>query len=85
MTSEWLEIPWRELSADALRGVIEEFVSRDGTDYGEVEIAFEIKVEQVQRQLERGDIRIVFDPETEGVTLVEARLLTAGSAAGRHG
>lgn len=85
MTNEWLEIPWRELSADALQGVIEAFVNRDGTDYGEVEVSFEVKVEQVQRLLERGDIRIVFDPETEGVTLVEARLLTAGSAAGRSG
>jgi len=65
-----VEIPLEELSASALRGVLEAFVNREGTDYGEVERSLEDKVADVMRQLKRGEACIVFDPETESVTLV---------------
>jgi uncharacterized protein YheU (UPF0270 family) len=32
-------IPVNKLSPEALQGVIEEFISRDGTDYGEMEVS----------------------------------------------
>jgi hypothetical protein len=67
---EALEIPYRELSSDALRGVIEAFVLREGTDYGETHHSLEDKVQQVLRQLERKEARIVFDPNTESVDIV---------------
>jgi uncharacterized protein len=63
-------IPPAELSADALRGVIESFVLREGTDYGEREYSLEQKVAHVRAQLERGQARILFDPESNTVTLV---------------
>lgn len=65
-----VEIPYRELSASALRGVIEHFVLREGTDYGAQEASFEGKIADVMRQLERREARIVFDPVTESVTLM---------------
>jgi uncharacterized protein len=68
--SEPIEIPHAELSAEALRGVIESFVLREGTDYGEREHSLEQKVAQVRAQLERGLARILFDPESNTVTLV---------------
>ena len=46
-------VPHSELSAAALRGVIESFVLREGTDYGERDVPHEAKVAQVLRQLER--------------------------------
>jgi uncharacterized protein len=49
--------------------VIESFVLREGTDYGEREYSLEQKVAQVRAQLERGQARILFDPETNTVTL----------------
>jgi uncharacterized protein YheU (UPF0270 family) len=64
-----VEIPYRELTAQALRGVIEAFVLREGTDYGERECSLEEKVAQVRAQIERGAARILFDPETRTVTL----------------
>lgn len=67
--AEPVEIPMEALSSDALRGVIEQFVLREGTDYGERETSFEQKVAAVWRQLERGDARIWFDPGSESVTL----------------
>jgi uncharacterized protein YheU (UPF0270 family) len=63
-------VPYTELSADALMGVIESFVLREGTDYGERDVAFETKVLQVRRQLERHEAEIVFDPQTETVGIV---------------
>ena len=62
-------IPHGELSAQALQGVIESFVLREGTDYGEREYSLEQKAAQVRAQLERGQARILFDPETNTVTL----------------
>ena len=65
-----VEVPHTELSGEALRGVVESFVLREGTDYGERDVAHETKVEQVIRQLERGDARILFDPLDSSVTIV---------------
>ncbi len=63
-------VPHTELSPEALRGVVESFVLREGTDYGERDVAFETKVAQVIRQLERGEARIMFDPVTQSVQIV---------------
>lgn len=68
-----LVVPHRELSAAALRGVLEAFVLREGTDYGEVEASFEEKVQQVLRQIERGEASIVFDAASETVGIVVTR------------
>lgn len=63
-------VPHTELSPDALMGVIQSFVLREGTDYGAQEVAFETKVEQVRRQLERREAEIVFDQNTESIDIV---------------
>ncbi len=63
-------VPHTELSTEALTGVIESFVLREGTDYGERDVAFETKVLQVRRQLERREAEIVFDPNTESIGIV---------------
>ena len=65
-----MEIPYQQLSADALRALIEEFVSRDGTDYGEQEVPFERKVKQVENLLRNGTVVIVFDSHTESCDIV---------------
>lgn len=66
-----VEIPAAQLSAQALRGVIESYVMREGTDYGEREFSFEQKVEQVMRQLQSGEARIYFDPDSETINIVK--------------
>jgi hypothetical protein len=63
-------IPHTELSVEALRGVIESFVLREGTDYGELDVSHEAKVQQVMRQLEHCEVRIMFDPADSSVTIV---------------
>lgn len=67
-----VEIPHRDLSDEALRGVVESFVLREGTDYGPRDYSLEEKIAAVTRQLERGEAVIVFDPETETVSIVTA-------------
>ena len=63
-------VPHGELSAEALRGVIEAFVLREGTEYGAHDVPLDDKVAQVLRQLERGEARILFDPATESIDVV---------------
>jgi uncharacterized protein YheU (UPF0270 family) len=75
-----ISIPHGELSAEALLGVIESFVLREGTDYGEREHSLEQKVAQVRAQLERGQARILFDPESNTVTI---EIVPAGQIARR--
>lgn len=69
MDQEPVEIPFRELSADALRGVIEVYVLREGTDYGQVAYSLDDKVALVLEQLRRNEARIVFNPNDESVSL----------------
>jgi uncharacterized protein len=71
--SEPIVVPHRELAADLLRAVIESFVLREGTDYGEREYSLDEKVARVIRQLERGEAQIVFDPDTESVDIAVRR------------
>jgi uncharacterized protein len=68
-TPEPVEVPYGELPADLLNAVIESFVLREGTDYGEKELSLEDKVARVIRQLKRGEAKILFDPESESVTI----------------
>jgi uncharacterized protein len=63
-------IPHSELTVDLLHAVVESYVLREGTDYGEREISLEDKVSQVIDQIKRGEADIVFDPETETVSII---------------
>jgi len=68
--NEALEIPWQKLNEDVLQGLLEELVSRDGTDYGEQESSLESKVAQLKAALEDKRAFIGFDPETETWSVV---------------
>jgi hypothetical protein len=63
-------VPYTELPADLLHAVVESFVLREGTDYGEHEIPLEDKVTRVLAQLKRGEAEIIFDPNTDSVTIL---------------
>ena len=65
-----VRVPAGALGPDALRGVIEAFVLREGTDYGPTELGLDEKVRQVRGQIDRGEAEIVFDPGTQTVTIV---------------
>ncbi len=69
-SDEPVEVPHTALSAAALQGLIEAFVLREGTDYGEREHSLAGKVAQVRAQLDRGEARILFDPRTRSTDIV---------------
>jgi len=69
----FVEVPFDALDEPTLVALIESFVGREGTDYGLVERNLAEKIADVRRELERGEARIVFDPETESVNIVPAR------------
>ncbi len=65
-----VEISEQMLSLQALDGIIENFVLREGTDYGLSEVSFETKARQIKDQLKSKKIRIVFDQASETVSLM---------------
>jgi len=67
---EGVEIPAARLTPEALRALAEEFVTREGTDYGAVERSFEAKVQAVLRQIHTGDAVILYDGVSETTHVV---------------
>jgi len=63
-------VPWQQLSPDALRGLVEEFVTRDGTDYGESEVSLERRVDQVMARLRSGEAVLLFSESTGECSIV---------------
>ncbi len=65
-----MRIPIESLTPDTLRRVVEEFVTREGTDYGMNTMEFDTKVEQVLRQLRKGEAKLMFDAESESCHII---------------
>lgn len=57
-------IPHDQLARDTLLNLIEEFVTRDGTDYGETEVGLSDRVAQVEARLNSGEVVILFSQNT---------------------
>ena len=68
-----VELSPDDLSPEALRRLVEEFVTRDGTDYGAIERSVEEKIAEVLVQLRSGEARLVFDTETETANIALTR------------
>ena len=67
---EIINIPFEALSADALLGVIDDYVNREGTDYGHRDYDLDQKREAVRRYLESGRASITYDPSTQTTSIV---------------
>jgi hypothetical protein len=65
-----IEVPYNQLNSDTLKALVEEFITREGTDYGQVEVDLETKVVQVVGQLKNGEAVIVFDEKSETCNIV---------------
>ena len=66
-------IPWQQLDPGTLTNLIEAFVLREGTDYGEQERSLAQKVDDVRRQLERGDVVLVWSELHETINIMPDR------------
>ncbi len=77
----FVEVPVTRLAPDTLTALLEEFASRDGTDYGARELSLEDKVAQLQSGLGAGRIKLLYDSESEHWDVLDAQqaaLLLAG-------
>ena len=63
-------IPYEKLSPEALKGLIEEFVTRPGTDTGYTSKTLEENVDMVMKQLKLGDVVVVYDKDSQTANLV---------------
>lgn len=72
-TERFVEVPADRVSPKTLRRLLEEFVTRDGTDYGNSEKTVDEKVNDVMRQLRRREVRIMFDTEMQVANVVVAK------------
>lgn len=63
-------IPWQDLAPETLDNLIESFVLREGTDYGEHELTLEQKVADVKRQLASGEAVLVWSELHETVNIM---------------
>jgi uncharacterized protein YheU (UPF0270 family) len=73
-------IPHEKLSPQALRGLIEEVVTRDGTDNGYVQATLERNVAMVMAQLRRKEVVVVYDAATRTANIVPTQYLTRSPA-----
>ncbi|MBM69925.1 MAG: hypothetical protein CME43_10670 [Haliea sp.] len=79
--ADLLEIPPARLSAEVLAALLEEFASRDGTDYGDRELSLAAKVQQLRAQLDSGALVLLYDGDSETWDLLprdSASLLLSG-------
>ncbi|PAY03181.1 hypothetical protein CKO50_00560 [Pseudoalteromonas sp. HM-SA03] len=73
-------IPYQQLPQETLDNLIEHYVLREGTDYGDTEVSTESKVTQVKAQLKSGEALIVFSELHESVNIVSKQQFQAMQA-----
>lgn len=63
-------IPWQDIDEETLNNLIESFVLREGTDYGEQERSLSQKVADVKRQLQNGEAVLIWSELHETVNIM---------------
>ena len=79
-------IPHTALAAETLHNLVEEFVTREGTEYGNYSHNLADKVKQVLRQMEQGKAVIFFDPQssTSHIEINDRILFNHGQSPGEQ-
>ncbi len=68
--SPFMLIPYQQLDAMTLNNLIEQYILREGTDYGEVEYSLRQKTQQILAQIKNEEIFIMYSELNESVTLI---------------
>jgi uncharacterized protein YheU (UPF0270 family) len=69
--ADFVRVPPERLAPETLQALLEDYVTRDGTDYGQYELSAADKREQVARQLRCGDLQLLYDADSEEWDLVD--------------
>jgi len=65
-----VEIPYAQINPATLRNLIREFVTRDGSDWGDPGCTLDDKVEQVLKQLKNRQVKVVYDLRSSSANIV---------------
>jgi uncharacterized protein YheU (UPF0270 family) len=68
--AQFIKVPPQRLEVEVLQALLEEYATRDGTDYGEKELTLEAKVKRLQHQLDGSELYILYDLDSEQWDLV---------------
>lgn len=71
--TEPVDVPFESIKPEILDAILESFILREGTDYGEQELSMNSKVARLKQQYWRGDIKLIYDPVSDSVTFVDKR------------
>ncbi len=63
-------IPLEQIPAETLLAIIEDFILREGTEYGAEDISKQAKIEQVKKQLVQGSAVLVYSELHESVNIL---------------
>ena len=63
-------IPLEQLSEETLSAIIENFVLREGTEYGSEDVSLDAKITQVHQQLKQGTALLVYSELHETVNIL---------------
>lgn len=74
--ADLLRIPLERVDPEVLVSMLEEYASRDGTDYGARELSLDEKVSNLRRQLQSGELAIAYDLASEQWDLLTSAQLT---------
>ncbi|MFK7825334.1 MAG: YheU family protein [Oligoflexales bacterium] len=66
----YVEVPMHKLSEEAIVGLVEEYCSREGTDYGMLEFSLDEKVSAVTKELQNGTAKIFFHQEDQSINIL---------------
>jgi hypothetical protein len=69
--AQFVLVPFQRLGSEVLQALLEEYATRDGTDYGDRELTTQEKVDRLQSQLGAGDLQILYDADSEQWDLVQ--------------
>lgn len=64
-------IPWQQLNHNTLDNILESFILREGTDYGEIELSLEEKKQNLRQQIEQGKVVIVWSELHQSIDIKE--------------
>ncbi len=71
-------IPLDQISQETLSAIIEDFILREGTEYGAIAISKEAKIAQVKQQLDQGSAVLVYSELYETVNILPSEQFKEG-------
>ncbi len=77
-------IPWQQLEPETLNALLESYVLREGTDYGEQELSLKDKLAQIKQQITNGTVLIVYSELHETVNLIAKEQFDASAKEGQQ-